>query len=102
MFLEKINFETPGFLFAKRNFYEACGDIKTAAENNEIIIEKFGTKNDALHMRNIYSNYLKESDAPDGENGLKEPIINNNQPDNDQEDNSESDNNQPNDGGLTS
>ena len=102
VFLEKINFETPGFLFAKRNFYEACGDIKTAAENNEIIIEKFGTKNDALHMRNIYSNYLKESDAPDGENGLKEPIINNNQPDNDQEDNSESDNNQPNDGGLTS
>ena len=61
-FLDKIK-TANGFLFAKRNYYEAIGDINTANEINKTIIKKNPQKYkdfDCLGIEKIYKTSLSD------------------------------------------
>ena len=72
-FLDSINSEARGFWFAKRNFYEALGEIQEANKCNDKIMEKESQGNDTLEMKDIYQAYLEKQGEAVVENSSEEP-----------------------------
>ena len=62
-----------GFWFAKRNFYEALGEIQEANKCNDKIMEKESQGNDTLEMKDIYQAYLEKQGEAVVENSSEEP-----------------------------